>query len=67
MIVALAGHAFIDLAGSSPAPWAIKVEGLALLALFTGRIVLTVTAHLTGTIHGTFRSVPVTFATASDG
>ena len=67
MIVALAGHAFIDLAGSSPAPWAIKMEGLTLFTLFAGRIVLTITAHLTGTIHGTFRSVSVTFATASNG
>ena len=67
MVIALAGHAFINGSGSGPTPWAVKVKGFAFFAFFAGCIMFAGACHLPRAIHGALRGVPVAFAAASNG
>ena len=46
VVVALAGHALVGREGGGAAPRPVEVEGLALLALAAGGVVLALAAHL---------------------
>ena len=47
VVVALAGHALVGREGGGSAPRSVKVEGLALLALAPGGVVLALAGHFT--------------------